>query len=252
MECGLLEISGTGKSRRRRAEEFRRENERLRDMLAYKDELQRDWDRQRLYAWLPAQFIPIAMFGQGVTPLTLPGSATIRTWHVSTRGLQLTSSLLGSGSGTPPVCNYDAAINESIPLRMDCLVGGARGDGISKVGFTIDGGFSYFQQSFTATFVSVPNIGRTLTMGTGTFVAGQQWVSPIATCLNQAPVAATLSGPATDSSKPVLDPLILNGFPGIRRTNGPLTDTTSTWAADVASGTNKSFTWMVAYRLTTA
>src|SRR5262245_55458691 len=111
--------------------------------MARTRDLQIDVEIERLCMGLPALFVPVATFGAGLSPLSLPGAANLQSWHLSQRGVSLGSGLVPSGPGTPPVCSFTANVAQSVPFRQDVLVGGVRG--VATYGLTIDGGLSYFQ-----------------------------------------------------------------------------------------------------------
>jgi hypothetical protein len=129
---------------------------------------------------------------------------------------------------------------------MDILTTGTRG--VATYGLTIDAGLSYFQTGTTGVTVSVPLFGRTIIMDPGTFTSGDQYIGVCKSMANQTTLVRTLNGAATDSSKPLVVPNAQNGFPcltSVGGTSGGMTDTTSSWAADVASGTQRAMTWFI-------
>jgi hypothetical protein len=229
--------SAAGAARARAA----RDVERFRDLLGYTWFLQRDYDRERMHAGLPPVFSVIPFYSRGVTPLTLPQAAHLQSWHASSLGLTLGTALVPT-IGTDPAVNWDSDVALNLAPRVDIPIGGVRG--VATYGVTLDGGSSYIQTGFTATFVSVPLLAHTLIFNTGVFTAGNQYFCVAKTMANQTPKLRTLNGAATDSSKPRAIARYLNGFPclrGVAGTSGAMLDNTSTWAADVASGTNRNF-----------
>jgi len=194
-----------------------------------------------MHLGLPLHFQAVSQLGGGVTPLTLPGSADLQSWHDASLGLKLNAQLIGSGV-TPPGVTFDADVDQSLAFRMDCTGSGARG--VATYGLTLDGGLSYFQTGTTAFNVAVPLLGRTLVMNTGIYTILDQWITPCKQMANQTPKTRTLFGNGTDTNKPRIIPTNINGYPsllGVGGTSSAMTDTTSAWAADVASGNAR--TW---------
>jgi hypothetical protein len=226
------------RERSRRARLFEHQLE----LLAYAELLQRERDRVRQAMGQPLQFVAVSQYGRGVTPLSLPGNASLESWHDSSLGLQLAAQLIPTGV-TPPGVTFDADVDQSLAFRQDTLTTGPRGT--ATYGLTLDGGLSYFQTGVTAFNVPVPLLGRTLIMNTGTFTAGDTYVAVCKKLVNQTPKVRTMFGAATDSAKPAIVPDSLNGFPalvGKGGTTGGMTDTTSSWALDLCSGATRDFT----------
>lgn len=224
-----------------RTEQTNRSLRRLDDMMGYTKWLQRDYAREQLNCGIPPSFAVIPFYNRGVTPLTLPQAGHLQSWHASSLGLTLGTALVPT-IGTDPAVNWDSDVALSLSPRLDIIIGGARG--VATYGLTLDGGLSYIQTGFTATFVAVPLLGHTLIFNTGLYTAGNQYFCVCKTIANQTPKLRTLNGSATDSSKPRIIAKYNNNFPclrGVAGTSGALLDITSTWAADVASGTNRNF-----------
>lgn len=219
-----------------------REEERQRERMAFRDEIQRDYVR---WAGIPLGFTAVASYGVGPSPLTFPSAATLRSWHMSNRGITLGAQLIPTLAN--PAVSFSGNINQSVPARLDILSNGNRG--VATYGLTIDGGASYFQSGVTATTVNVPAFGQAMTMNLGTYQI-DTYAFVVVSMENQTSLPATLEGApgTTDANRPRLFPNVQNGYAAMRGaggTNGALVDTVSSWGADVCSGVRKPFTWIM-------
>lgn len=236
----LNELIRSPKAARRR--QIREENIQ-RDQMSHTLDIQRDYVR---WCGIPLGFTAVEAYGVGASPLTFPSAGTLASWHLSTRGVTLGAQLIPT-VGTDPAVSFSSNINQSVPARMDIILGGIRG--VSTYGLTIDGGLSYFQTGLTATSVNVPAFGQAMTMNSGLYTALNTYAFVVVSMANQTPLARTLAGATgvTDANRPRILPNVLNGYPSIKGnggTLGGLVDTTSSWASDVCSGTAKDFTWI--------
>ena len=229
----------------REAELHRRQRERLTEQMQYSEEMQRDHNRMRYSMGLPVQFNAVSQYGKGLTPLLLPDAANLQSWHVSTLGMTQAQTLLPPGAS--PSISWSTDLQQAIPFQCTTSAGVR---GVATYALSIDGGATTFQSGLTATTISVPLLGNTLTFASGTYIAGA-YLGLVKQLTNQAinNPAATLLGRATDSSKPVLTPNAQNGFQGIFNTSGnAMYDATSGWAASVASdptGAGVNFQWFI-------
>jgi hypothetical protein len=176
------------------------------------------------------------------TPLTLPGNASIESWHVADRGTTLATTLEAHGPATPPVLTISGNLAQSLGLYFDVPVGGPRGTATYRAFF--DGGVTPFQTGPTGASVPLGGLGITVAMSNSTFDTGHTWNGKLAQWANQTPQARTLIATVTDATKPAILWNARNNRPAIYAdaNYGELKDTTSNWAANVAGGNDADFT----------
>jgi hypothetical protein len=121
---------------------------------------------------------------------------------------------------------------------------GAGTRGVATYAAYIDGGTTPFQTGTTASSVVLTAIGLTISMPAGTYSADNVYTGVVESWTNQTPKTRLLVAPGIDSAKPTLTWHAQNNLPTIHSAGGStgyMHDSSSDWAAQVASGTDSDF-----------
>lgn len=180
------------------------------------------------------------------TPLTLPGAANIESWHEGGRGLTLGATLRRGGTAAPADMIITGGSRvQSLGLRITTSAGAL---GVATYAAYIDGGGSPIQTGPTAASVLLAPVGLTISMPSGTYSSDNVYEGVVESWANLTPKTRTLLSVGAVSAQPQVLWSAQNGRPAIHSAGGStgyLIDSTSDWAAQVASGNDRAFTIFV-------
>lgn len=189
------------------------------------------------------------------SPLTLPGSAALESWHRSDQGLTIGPTLRRVGGGAPADVTISAGDREQ-SIGLVIKITGAGGLGVATYAAYSDGGVGApFQTGLMEASVVLTSIGLTLAMPPGAFNTSHSYEGVVESWANLTPKVRTLSSVGAVSAQPRIVPAAKNNRPTIHSSGGStgfLQDVSSSWAADVGSGTDSDFSVFLMCKTDTA
>lgn len=187
-----------------------------------------------------------------ISPLTLPGNASLELWLHAEAGTTLASTLLSSPGATGPL-TISGSLTQPIALYLDLPTGGTVGVGTYRA--SIDGGNTFFQSGTTSSTILLTQIGITVAMPAGIYRALDTYTGVITQWDNQTPKTRTFTGDAAISHQPVVAYRAQNNH-SVMRSSGTnaqhLIDQTSNLATTLGTGNDTVSTFILACRTATA
>ncbi len=196
----------------------------------------------------------LACTSTAANPLTLPGSASLESWHRADRGLTLSATLKRSPVTAPADITITSGSREQ-SIGLVFKITGTGGLGVSTYEAYLDGGVIPFQTGTTAASVLLVAVGLTLSLPALTYTVGDSYEGVVESWANLTPKSRLLSSVGLVSAKPTVLWRALNNNAVIRSPGGAggfLENVGGDWASNLGSGTNKDFSVFLLCKTETA
>ncbi len=195
----------------------------------------------------------LACSSTAANPLTLPGSASLESWHRADQGLTIGATLRRSGT-LPPADMTITAGNRQQSIGL-AIKTGAGALGVATYSAYLDGGVTPFQTGTTAASVVLTAVGLTVAMPAGTYSADNVYEGVVESWANLTSKTRTLSSVGMVSAQPSLLWRAQNNIAAVGSSGGStgyLEQVGGDWASNLASGSDKGFSVFLVCRTDSA